>query len=369
VARPPALLVLALAAVAIATASVGVAGATPTSVSVQCLPGPLQCHDWHRGPVTVKWLLPDATDTLLDSCVLQTLHADTPGTKLGCTAWVGTLLTGTTSVETVIRIDATPPTAAATTDRPLDHGAWFNHPVGIHFHGSDATSGVASCSSAVYGGPDGPGITVAGSCQDVAGNVGAGALALNYDATPPPAPQVVVRPENKAVKLDWSASPDAEAVEVVRLPRAATPAAVLFRGGGDGFTDRRLRNQARYRYAVTAVDRAGNRAQTVVDAVPTASPLLSPARDAHLHSAPLLLWKPVKRAAYYNVQLYRGKRKLLSRWPRGTQLQLDGSWRFGRRNVRLVPGHYRWYVWPGYGPRAERRYGKRLGTSAFTVVR
>jgi hypothetical protein len=358
-----------LALMALLIGGVGVADATPTPVSVQCLPAPLACDDWHRGPVTVKWLYPDATDILLGSCVLQTLHADTPGTKLGCTAWEGLLATGKTSVETLIRIDATPPAVSAATDRSPDHGAWFNHPVGIDFHGADATSGIASCASAAYSGPDGPSVTVAGSCRDVAGNVGAGALALNYDATPPQAPHVVARPENKAIELDWSAAPDAEAVEVVRLPRAATPAAVVFRGRGDGFTDRRLRNQARYRYAITAVDRAGNRAQTVVDAVPTASPLLDPPRAARLRTAPLLLWKPVKRAAYYNVQLYRGGRKVLSRWPRSARLQLDGSWRFEGHRRRLIPGHYRWYVWPGYGPRAERRYGKRLGTSAFTVVR
>jgi hypothetical protein len=30
---------------------------------------------------------------------------------------------------------------------------------------------------------------------------------------------------------------------------------------------------------------------------------------------------------------------------------------------------YRWYVWPGFGPRSANRYGKLLGTRTFVVVR
>ncbi len=360
--RLTALLATALAVVALGPAA-GMANAQEPLVTVGCTPAP--CDGWHRGPVTVRWTLGPVIGQLPGTCVLMTLRADTRGTKLSCTAWNDST---TSIVDVVIRIDATPPGVSAVTDRPPDHGGWFNHPVGVRFIGSDATSGVASCDTGAYGGPDAAGAVVAGSCRDVAGNVGSGSLALSYDATPPPAPQVAARPGNGTVELDWSVAPDAEAVEVTRLAHAAGPPAVFDRAA-HRFTDRQLRNQARYRYAITAVDRAGNRAQTVVSAVPTASKLLVPARGARLVAPPLLQWKPVKRAAYYNVQLYRGKRKLLSRWPAAAQLQLDGSWRFDGRLRRLAPGHYRWFVWPGYGKRAERRYGKRLGASAFTVAR
>jgi hypothetical protein len=350
------------------TAGVDSAGASPTQVLVGCTPAPTNCSGWYRGPVTVKWQLPFATDVLPGTCVLKTLHTDTAGTKLSCTAWELDPATGTSTVDVLIRIDATAPTVSAVPDRPPDHAGWFNHPVGVRFHGSDATSGIASCDAGSYGGPDAVGAVVTGSCRDVAGNVGAGSLALNYDSTPPAAPQAAARPGNGTVELDWSASPDAEAVEVTRLAHAAAPS-VVFDGHAHSFTDRRLRNQARYRYAITAVDRAGNRAQTVISAVPTASPLLGPARGSRLRAPPLLLWKPVKRAAYYNVQLFRGKRKVLSSWPVAAKLQLDGSWRFEGQRRRLAPGHYRWLVWPGFGKRSERRYGKRLGASAFTVAR
>jgi hypothetical protein len=332
-------------------------------VSVECVPAPTNCDTWYRGPVTVRWSIPFATGAS-PGCLPRILQNDTAGQQVVCTAWEGSEASGSTTASVVIRIDSTPPTVTAATDRPPDFGSWFNHPLGVAFHGTDATSGVASCGTGSYGGPDNGGATVFGSCRDVAGNVGVGSLSLSYDATPPAAPKVEARPDDNAVELDWSAPPDAQTVEVVRL----APQALVFQGQGDEVTDRRLRNGSRYRYSVAAVDQAGNRAQTTVSAVPTASRLLLPARRAHLGDPPLLVWEALKRATYYNVQLYRGSRKILSRWPRAAQLQLDPSWRYLGRRRRLTPGLYRWFVWPGFGERSERRYGKRLGRSSFTIV-
>ena len=44
-------------------------------------------------------------------------------------------------------------------------------PVSISFSGSDATSGIASCTTASYGGPDSSSASVSGTCRDQAGNV------------------------------------------------------------------------------------------------------------------------------------------------------------------------------------------------------
>jgi hypothetical protein len=268
-----------------------------------------------------------------------------------------------------IRIDQTAPTVAAATDRPPDYGGWFNHPVTVSFRGSDATSGVASCTGSVYGGPDGAGMQVTGTCHDVAGNVGSGSFALNYDATPPPAPLVDSLPGDNRVTLEWSTSPDSQA-EVVRAPRSAAPI-VVYRGPGGAFTDRALRNGRRYRYAVSLIDQAGNRAVGTTSAVPTSSKLLEPARGERIRlvQLPLLIWKRVRKADYYNVQIYRGKRKVLSSWPRQPRFQVKRRWRFGGKRYRLVPGKYCWYVWPGHGRRAKRDYGKRLGKSCFRIVR
>ena len=83
----------------------------------------------------------------------------------------------------------------------------------------------------------------------------------------------------------------------------------------------------------------------------------------------MLAWKRVKHAHYYNAQLLRNNRKVLSRWPRTTHLQLHERWRFQGRLHRLVRGHYCWHVWPGFGPRSKQNYGHRLGKSCFTVTR
>ena len=56
----------------------------------------------------------------------------------------------------VLHIDRTAPSVRPVLDRPPDHAGWFNHPVRVSFSGSDATSGIASCSSATYSGPDRP---------------------------------------------------------------------------------------------------------------------------------------------------------------------------------------------------------------------
>ena len=164
------------------------------------------------------------------------------------------------------------------------------------------------------------------------------------------------RQGNKRVALEWSAVPGTES-EVVRFRKGGKPV-VVFRGANDQLTDHKLHNGRRYRYVVTLIDQAGNRAASKVTAVPTSSPLLLPADGARVRSAPTLVWKPVRRAHYYNAQLLRRSHKILTRWPRAPHLQLH----------KLVPARYCWYVWPGFGKRPQHRYGKLLGKSCFTVV-
>jgi hypothetical protein len=201
----------------------------------------------------------------------------------------------------------------------------------------------------------------------VAGNVASASFALNYDATPPAAPAVQAMPGNHRVKLQWSA-PAVNDIEVIRLSKAEPPQ-LIYRGPEGGLTDRRLRNGRRYSYVVSAIDQAGNRTTARASAVPTKSRLLVPANGAHVRTPPLLIWKPARRARYYNAQLFFRGRKVLTRWPRVARLQLQERWRFQGRRHRLVRGRYCWYVWPGRGSLSERRYGRLLGKSCFTVTR
>jgi hypothetical protein len=179
---------------------------------------------------------------------------------------------------------------------------------------------------------------------------------------------VTATPNDNRVTLRWAPPADAEVIEIARVTGTGQPA-LLFRGGGTSFTDRPLPNGKRSRYVVTSIDRAGNRAFDRASAVPTRSHLLSPADGAHVGKPPLLIWEGVKRATYYNVQLYRGRHKVLTRWPREEHLQLPETWRFGGERRRFKEGNYTWFVFPGFGDRPDRRFGKLLGESSFKVVR
>jgi hypothetical protein len=50
-----------------------------------------------------------------------------------------------------------------------------------------------------------------------------------------------------------------------------------------------------------------------------------------------------------------------------TSFALPRSWSFDGKKHRLAAGTYRWYVWPGFGPRKASKYGKLLGGSVFVM--
>ncbi len=96
--------------------------------------------------------------------------------------------------------------------------------------------------------------------------------------------------------------------------------------------------------------------------------LYAPPNGARVSAPPLLAWRAVPRARFYNVQLYRKGRKVLSAWPRRPRLQLHRRWRYGGRAKRLRVGPYTWVVWPAFGTSITPRYGRALGVSTFRYV-
>ena len=356
-----------MATLAVCGGNASSAEAAPPSLAFACSPAPADCRGWYRSPVDLSWDWNQITaEPSAGDCDPALFTSDTRGTEALCE--VRNKGTGErTAHSVVLHIDRTAPSVRPVLDRPPDHAGWFNHPVRVSFSGSDATSGVASCSSATYSGPARAAAPIGGSCRDVAGNVRAVSTAINYDATPPAPPAADARPGNERIAVSWSASAGARA-EVVRF-RGDTAVGMVYQGPGTGFIDRPLRNGLRYRYLVTLIDQAGNRASADAWATPTASKLLSPARGARVRSAPLLEWKKGKRIRYWNVQLYRDGGKVLSSWPRVNELQLQERWRFGGRRYRLVPGRYCWHLWPGLGKRSRNEYGPKLGESCFRVLR
>ena len=86
-----------------------------------------------------------------------------------------------------------------------------------------------------------------------------------------------------------------------------------------------------------------------------------------MHAPVMLRWQPAAGATYYNVQVFRDGRKVLSFWPSRTSDMLLKTWKFNGKAFQLSPGHYIWYVWPGFGRLSDRHYGQVLGQSTFIV--
>jgi len=233
--------------------------------------------------------------------------------------------------------------------------------------------GFEPCSSpASYAGlPDG-GHAFGVRATDVAGNVGAASASWTIDAT---APQTTIdsapasRTTARSAAFTFSASESATfqcRLDGGSFAPCGSPSS--YAGLASGV----------HRFAVRAIDAAGNIDTTSSASewtvVPVArrvvsSALFAPAAGARVTRPPLLRWRSTRGAAYYNVQLYRAGRKVLSRWPTRTRLQLRGQWTFNGRVQRLEPGVYRWYVWPGKGRVSAHRYGRLVGTSTFVVGR
>jgi hypothetical protein len=278
--------VLALGAPTIALGAVQVA---PT------LTGTAGDDGWFTSNVIVKWTYSGETSTT--GCDTQELTTDTPGTPLTCTATApGEAATSTVTV----RIDRTPPTAVvATPARQPDVGLFYTAPLPISWSATDATSGIDTCTTLTYAGPDGAAVAPTGTCRDRAGNVSA-ALPFTFSYGLPPAPPPVVAP---------------------------TAAPTTAPGG------------------------------------PTATSTTAKAKAKR----PTLTWRTRAGVKYYNLQLFRNGRKVLSAWPTVAHYTLKPSWRYRGRTYQLTAGRYRWYVWPGYGPRAAHRYGRLLAKGAVTV--
>jgi hypothetical protein len=342
-----------------------VAGASPAeaapAISWTCNGSSICEHVWFTAPVRLDWDVVGADTTV--GCDDVTIVQDTVESRQGC---IATDLPITVTVELKIQLDQTPPeVTAAVPERPPDHAGWYNRPVTFSAAGRDATSGIDSCDKPTYGGPDSASARIVATCRDVAGHVTSRAFPLRYDATPPDTTAASAETGDRLVRLRW---PAAASASVIRTPGVGGEPSSALVPGADGITDVRVRNDVAYRYVVTLADVAGNAARRELVAVPGPR-LLAPARRALVTAPPVLRWTPVRGARYYNVQLFRGGRQILSAWPKKPLLRLHARWRFHGRRHRLGDGTYKWYVWPGEGPRSARRYGERIGARSFVIDR
>ena len=183
--RPVTVAVLAVAIAGLV--SVPRAAGDPVDINITAtVTGTLGSNGWYTSNVTVSWTVTATGSINSSGCDVKTLTVDTTGTGITCSAADVDIPPDSTASKTVtIKLDKTAPAATAAASRAADANGWYNHAVSVAFSGTDATSGIASCSSASYSGPDNASASVGGSCTDKAGNVGASSLPLKYDATPP----------------------------------------------------------------------------------------------------------------------------------------------------------------------------------------
>jgi hypothetical protein len=346
-------------------------GATPAR--------PPNANGWYKDPVSISFSGTDDTSRIA-SCT--TTPYDGPNSGAASVAGTCTDKAGNTSdvIGFSLKYDETgPKVTGATAARPPDHAGWYVGPVRFDITGADATSGLDVCPPVTYVGPDAATGAVTGQCRDKAGNVTSRAFGLMFDAHPPPIAQLKTTPGNGRLAVSWRTTADAKSVEVVRSPGAGAASSVVFRGPGASFVDRGLANGVRYAYNVRLRDAAGNASSQTVVGVPTAPPppvpigphLLAPATGSVVPAGrPLRLrWTKVARTKYYNVQLYRNGRKVLSAWPARARYRVRSHWKYNGKRRTLTPGRYRWMVWPGLGPRSRGKYGDRIGPGRFKVVR
>jgi hypothetical protein len=174
---------------------------------------------------------------------------------------------GTASDSVVIKRDATPPQATATASPPPGVSGWHQSDVTVHFASTDAESGsgAASCEPDVVLTGEGAGLSVTGTCADVAGNVSASAtLIVNIDRTVPTvyivAPNGGSYPVGTAVSANYSC---ADALAGIAQCSGPVPS-------GSRLDTATVGEKT---FSVTGVDRAGNRFTATATYSITAAPV------------------------------------------------------------------------------------------------
>src|SRR5581483_10807686 len=110
-------------------------------------------NGWYNAPVSVAFSGSDATSGIA-SC--QQVSYGGPDSGTASVSGTCTDVAGNVSAPAAfaLKYDATPPGVSASPARDPDANGWYNHAVGVTFNGTDSTSGIDSCTSGSYGGPD-----------------------------------------------------------------------------------------------------------------------------------------------------------------------------------------------------------------------
>ena len=240
--------------------------------------GSANAAGWYTGAVSVSWDLDlrGFDEVSRTGCEPLSFNSDTAGSVLSCSV---TTVAGTATQSVTIKRDATPPTAAFGLS-PLPNGeGWNRGNVTVSFSGTDAASGVVSCSPGQVVSTEGADqSSTDGTCTDQAGHESAPvhATGINIDKTAPMVSASTVPLPNGA---GWNNSPvtvafsASDVLSGVAIDGCDLPVTLSAGGVGQSATG-------------TCRDRAGNeggvtRSGINIDLVsPTATAVVSPASNA-----------------------------------------------------------------------------------------
>jgi hypothetical protein len=172
-------------------AAYSIVDTTKPTISAAIVAGTLGNNDWYTSDVTVRFTCSDSGSGIAESACPADQVLSTEGGSVSSTAQTVTDRAGNVSLQSnviTVKIDKAVPTGVSgAPDRPADSNGWYNKPVNIAFTGQDATSGIDSCTSSSYTGPDGSDLSVNGTCTDKAGNQSSpvASASFKYDATKP----------------------------------------------------------------------------------------------------------------------------------------------------------------------------------------
>ena len=271
---------------------------TPPTLLPPAPARPADANGWYRLPVDVAFAGSDAMSGIAGCTGARYTGLDAAAVTVAgtCADAAGNTATGTFP----LRFDATPPVIKrAIAGRGPDHEGWYNHPVVMRFRAKDALSGLAQCPPVlVSGSPSSRARAFNATCADVAGNVATKAFTIHYDATPPATPVLRVTAADRRARIAITASRDTETIRIARVPGLrGHRSSRVYQGRVRSFTDRRVSNGRRYRYTVTAIDRAGNTRRKAAR-VRVGARLLGPPDGSVVSAPPLLSWTPVRDARY-----------------------------------------------------------------------
>ena len=194
----------------------------PLCNGAQCLP----MGSWYTTPVSFRWQFSGTSSG--NGCGSQNYTVDTNRSSLA--ADVGDLqalpdstfcTVLPTTVYYFIQVEISSPTATVTLARPPDANGWYNHPVAGATTGT-SFSGIASCTSTTYAGPNTAAATVSGTCTDNAGKtVTVTSAPFHYDATAPSL-SVTATPGDEGVALSWQTGGDIAPIASMTVARTSS---------------------------------------------------------------------------------------------------------------------------------------------------